>query len=73
MDFSVSTLNLMDENVNSTLPFVLKEAKVQTVEELSPTTLAMLNNVPVSKTVIDLATLLTENVHVCKAAAAKIN
>ena len=73
MDFSVSTLNKMEENVNFSLCSVLKEAKVQSVEELSPTVLAKLNKGPLSKMVIDLAKLLKENVRVCKAAAAKID
>ena len=73
MDFSVSTLNKMEENVNSTLRSVLKEAKVQSVEELSPAALAKLHKGPMSKMIIDLAKLIKENVRVCKAAAAKID
>ena len=59
--------------MNSTLRSVLKEAKVQSVEELSPTVLAKLNKGPLSKMIIDLAKLIKENVRVCKAAAAKID
>ena len=64
MDFSVSTLNKMEENVNSTLRSVQKEAKVQSVEELSPAALAKLNKGPMSKMIIDLAKLIKENVRV---------
>ena len=73
MDFSVSTLNKMEDNVKSTLRSVVKEVKVQSVEELSPTILGKLNKGPMSKMVIDLAKLIKKNVRVCKAAAAKID
>ena len=69
----MSTLNKMEENVNSTLRSVLKEIKVQTVEELSPTVISKLNKGPMSKMIMDLAKLIKENVRVCKAAAAKID
>ena len=48
--------------MTSTLRSVLKEAKVQSVEELSQTVLAELNKGPMSKMIIDLAKLIKENV-----------
>ena len=69
----MSILNKMEENLNSTFRSVLKDAKVQTVEELNPTVLGKLNKGPLAKMVIDLARLMNESVRTCKAAAAKID
>ncbi|KAL5254618.1 hypothetical protein ACHWQZ_G014157 [Mnemiopsis leidyi] len=74
MEFSVTALNEMEENLNSTLCSILKETRVQTVEDLNPTVLAnKLNKNTLAKMVVDLAILMHNNISVCKSAAAKID
>ncbi|KAL5251686.1 hypothetical protein ACHWQZ_G014731 [Mnemiopsis leidyi] len=74
MEFSVTALSEMEENLNSTLCSILKETRVQTVEDLNPTVLAnKLNKNTLSKMVVDLAMLMHNNISVCKSAAAKID
>ncbi|KAL5267995.1 hypothetical protein ACHWQZ_G004892 [Mnemiopsis leidyi] len=71
MDFFVTALNEMEENLNSVLHSILKETRV---EDLNPTVLAnKINKNPLAKMVVYLAVLMHNNISVCKFAAAKID
>lgn len=74
MDFSVHSLNKMENDLNSALRSVLKNAKVQTVEELNQNVLVKnMNKDPLAKMVEDLVKLMHKNICICKSAAAKID
>ena len=74
MDFSISALNKMEDDLNSAISSILKQVSVSTVEDLNPTVIAnKLNKNPLAKIVNDALKLMNSNLRICKSAAAKID
>ncbi|KAL5268135.1 hypothetical protein ACHWQZ_G002106 [Mnemiopsis leidyi] len=74
IDFSISTLNKIEDDLNSELFLLFSNKSVSTVEDLNPTVIAnKLNKNPLAKIVNDALKLMNSNLRICKSAAAKID
>jgi len=73
MDFSVTELHKIEKYLNSAMDYILEATKIRTRHELNHSVLMKMNKDTLADFVSNLSTLMTDNIHLCKAAAGAID